>query len=159
MGKALSLLVVIFFFSCENVKHQTIRQTDDPLANKFQLIHGKLQRFADKHGAKISTVWGKVERHNPDGSDSYLVKHIVWYDGRYGKGVFIQQHHSIERVDTTAWDISNIAWLQDTQSIVKPTYEKKLLSRVDFRIIERDIEKLLQESEEVLSQVKEKDLK
>jgi hypothetical protein len=159
MRKVLYYLVILFLFSCGDAGNQATRRKVDPLTNRFQLIEGKLKKFADKHGAKISTVWSKVHKHDPNGSDSFLVKHIVWNDGRFGKAVFIQQHSGIEGVDTTAWDFSNIAWLQHTQASAKPTLVKNLLTKVDFKMIETDIERLLNESEKVLSVIKEKDLK
>ena len=159
MYKALSCLVILFLFSCGDAGNQATNQNVDALANRFQHIKGKLEMFADKHDAKISTVWSKVQKHDPDGSDSFLVKHIVWNDGRFGKAIFIQQHNGIEGVDTTTWDFLNIAWLQDTQMIAKPTVVKNLLTKVDFKIIETDIERLLNESEKGLSVINVKDLK
>lgn len=159
MRIAFIFLVVLFLFSYRDIGNQATKRKDDPLADRFQLIEGKLQEFADKHDAKISTVWSKIQTHDPDESDSFLVKHIVWNDGRFGKAVFIQQHSDINGVDTTAWDFSNIAWIQDTQVIAKPTYVKNLLTKVNFKIIERDIQQLLSKSEEVLSVIKMEDLK
>ena len=130
MGKVLYFLIVVFLFSCADIGNDSIDQNDDPLAKKFQNIDGKLQEFAEKHNAKISTVWSKVQKHNPDGSDSFLVRHIVWNDDGFGKAVFIQQHSDINGVDTTVWDFSNIAWLQDTQATAKPTFVKNLLTKV-----------------------------
>jgi hypothetical protein len=159
MDKVFNCFVILFLFSCGDIGNQATKRKDDPLANKFQRIEGKLQEFADKHDAKISTVWSTIQKHDPDGSDSFLVRHIVWNDGRFGKAVSIQQHSSIKGVDTTAWDFSNIAWLQDTPVTVKPTVVKNLLTKVDFQIIERDIESLLSKSEKMLSVIKVEDLK
>ena len=159
MYKALSCLVILFLFSCGDAGNQATNQNVDALANRFQHIKGKLEKFADKHDATISTVWSKVQKHDPDGSDSFLVKHIVWNDGRFGKAIFIQQHNGIEGVDTTTWDFSNIAWLQDTQATAKPTFVKNLLTKVEFQTIEKDIEQLLSKSEEVLGAIKVEDLK
>lgn len=152
-------LIVLFLSSCANVSNQSTNQKGDPLAKRFQNIEGKLQEFAEKHDAKISTVWSKIQKHDPEGSDSFLVKHIVWNDNRLGKAVFIQQHSDINGVDTTAWDLSNLAWLQDTQAIVKPTFVKNLLTKVNFQIIEKDIVQLLSKSDKVLLAVKLEDLK
>ena len=152
-------LIVLFLFSCGNVGGQATKRMNDPLDYKFEHIERRLQKFAIKYNAKLSTVWSKLERHDPDGSDSFLVKHIVWTDGRLGKAVIIQQHNDIKGVDTTAWDILNLAWLEDTQLIAKPTYVKYLLTKVDFQIIERNIEQQLNKSEKSLSMVKVDSLK
>src|SRR5688572_3110575 len=122
MRQVLNTLVILFLFSCGNAGNQASILKPDPLANKFQPIEGKLQEFAERHDAEISTVWSKVQKHDPEGSDSFLVKHIVWNDGRFGKAIFIQQHHSLEGIDTSSWDFSNIAWLRDTSVSAKPTY-------------------------------------
>ena len=159
MCKVLHFLIVLLLFSCADVGNHATNQKDDPLAKRFQNIEGKLQEFAEKHNAKISTVWSKIQKHDPDGSDSFLVKHIVWNDDRFGKAVFIQQHNDINGVDTTNWDFSNIAWLQDAQKTAKPTFVKNLLTKVDFQIIEKEIEQLLSKSEKVLDAIKEEDLK
>ena len=152
-------LIVLFLSSCADVGNQSTNQKDDPLAKRFQNIEGKLQEFAEKHNAKISTVWSKVQKYDPDGSDSFLVKHIVWNDKCFGKAVCIQQHSDINGIDTTAWDFSNIAWLKDTQVTAKPTFVKNLLTKVEFQVIEKDIEQLLSKSEKVLSAIKVEDLK
>ena len=159
MRQVLTSLVVLFLFSCGDAGNQAGERKVDPFAGRFQLIEGRLNRFANKHQAKISTVWSKVEMHLPGESDSVLVKHIVWNDGRLGKAIFIQQHSGMDGIDTTAWDFSNIAWLQDTQTIAKPAFVKNVLTKVDFRIIESNIEGLLNESEKVLGVIKEEDLK
>jgi hypothetical protein len=159
MRKVLYFLMVLFLFSCADVGNQRTGQNDDPLAKRFQNIEVELQEFAKKHNAKISTVWSKVQNHDPEGSDSFLVKHIVWIDNRFGKAVFIQQHSDFNGVDTTAWDFSNIAWLQDTPLTAKSTFVKNLLTKVEFQIIEKDIEQLLSKSEKVLGSIKVEDLK
>ena len=135
------------------------REKDDPLFFRFQFIEKNLQEFANKHNAKVSTVWSTIQTHDPDGTDSFLVKHIVWTDGRLGKAVFIGQHSGIEGVDSATWDFSNIAWLQDTLVTVQPTYVHHLLKKVGFQIIERDIEQLLRTSEKNLQAVSVEDLK
>lgn len=121
MRIVINSLIVLFLFSCGDVGDQATKRVDDPLGYRFEHIEGRLKKFATKHNAKLSTVWSKWERHNPDGSDSFLVKHIVWTDGRLGKAVFIQQHNDVKGVDTTAWDILNLAWLEDTELTAKPT--------------------------------------
>ena len=159
MRKVLEFLIILFLSSCAEVANQSTKSQDDPLAKRFQNIEVKLQEFAEKHNAKISTVWCKVQKHDPDDFDSFLVKHIVWNDDRFGKAVFIQQHSDINGVDTTAWDFSNIAWLKDTQVAAKPTFVKNLLTKVEFQIIEKEIGGLLSKSETVLGAVKVEDLK
>jgi hypothetical protein len=159
MRKVLHFLMVLFLFSCADVGNQSTNPKDDLLAKRFQNIEGKLQEFAGKHNAKISTGWSKIQKHDPDGSDSFLVKHIVWNDDRLGKAVLIQQHSDVNGVDTTAWDFSNIAWLQDTPVTAKPTFVKNLLTKVEFQMIEKDIEQLLSKSEKVLGAIKMEDLK
>ncbi len=159
MRKVLHFLVVLFLFSCADVGNQSTTPKDDPLAKRFQNIEEKLQKFAEKHNAKISTVWSKVQKHDPDGFDSFLVKLIIWNDDRFGKAIFIQQHSDVNGIDTTAWDFSNIAWLQDTQVNAKPTFVKNLLTKVEFQIIEKDIEQLLSKSEKILGPIKLENLK
>ena len=159
MRQVLNTLLISFLFSCGNAGNQATEQEPDPLANKFQPIEAKLQEFADRYNAKISTVWSKVQKHDPDGSDSFLVRHIVWNDGRFGKAIFIQQHNGLEGIDTTTWDFSNIAWLRDTSATAKPTFVKNLLIKADFKLIEKDIERLLNESEKILGRIEVKDLK
>ena len=130
----------------------------DAFAKRFKNIEEKLQVFAEKHKAEMSIVWSKMQKYDPDGADSFLVKHIVWEDGRFGKAVFIQHHSDINGVDTTAWDFSTVAWLQDTQVNAKPAFVRNLVTKVGFHVIEKDIEQLLSQSEKVLGGIKREDL-
>jgi hypothetical protein len=159
MRKVLHFLMVLFLFACTDVSNESTKSQDDPLAKRFQNIDVQLQEFAEKHSAKISTVWSKIQNHDPDGLDSFLVKHIVWNDGRFEKAILIRQHNDISGVDTTVWDFTNVAWLKDTQASAKPTFVKNLLTKVEFQIIEKDIEGLLSISETVLGAIKAQDLK
>ena len=159
MGKAINFLFVLLLISCGDASDQTIKEKDDPLAKKFQLIQKNLQEFADKHNAKLSTVWSKIQKHDREGFDSFLIRHIVWTDGRFGKAIFIGQHSDLNGIDTSTWDFSNIAWLQDTQATAKPTFVNNLLTKVDFQVIETDIEQLLRTSEKNLRGVKVENLK
>lgn len=159
MRKVINSFVVLFLSSCGGIGSQTTKEMDDPLADRFQPIERKLQEFAHKHSAKPSTVWSKIQKNDPEGYDSFLVRHIVWIDGRLGKAVFIGQHSDIKGVDTTTWDFSTIAWLADTLTAAKPTYVNHLLTKVDFQIIEKNIEQLLSTSEKTLNVVKVEDLK
>jgi hypothetical protein len=159
MRKVINIILVIFIFSCGNLGYKAPFENDDLLAFRFQGIKVNLQEFANKHNAKISTVWCKVQKYNPDAFDSFLVRHLVWTDGRFGKAIFIQQHSDINGIDTTTWDFKNIAWLQDTILTAKPTYEINLRTKVGLQIIERDIDLLLSTSEKNLNLVRLKDLK
>jgi hypothetical protein len=159
MRKVITIILVIFICSCGNLGYKASLENDDLLAFRFQGIKGNLQEFSNKHNAKLSTVWSKVQKYNPDALDSFLVSHLVWTDGRFGKAIFIQQHSDINGIDTTTWDFKNIVWLQDTILTAKPTYEINLLTKVVFQIIERDIDLLLRTSEKNLNAVRREDLK
>lgn len=158
MRKLIYALVTLIVFSCLNRKDPAKEETNTLLDTRFQFIKEKLEAFAKKHNAKISTAWSHLQTHDPDKTDSFLVRHIVWTDGRFGKAVLIQQH-SDKIVDTTAWDFTYVAWLQDTARTAKPTYVNNLLTKVDFQIIEKNIERLLSTSEKNLSIIKVEDLK
>jgi hypothetical protein len=59
MRKVLDFLIILFLSSCADVGNQSTKSQDDPLAKRFQNIEVKLQEFAEKHNAKVSTVWSK----------------------------------------------------------------------------------------------------
>ena len=159
MHRMVFSLLVLIHFSCKDASDLTTKEKNDPLAYNFQRIENNLQEFADKYNAKLYTVWSKIQRQDPSGFDSFLVRQIVWTDDRFGKAIFIGQHSDINSIDTSSWDFSNIAWIQDTDATAKPTYLKDLLIKVDFQVIERDIEQLLRTSEKNLRAIKMEDLK
>lgn len=159
MAKLTKYFLVLLLFSCQDKGKKVQMQNNDLLAGRFHLIDGKLLEFASRHKAKLSTVWAKSQRHDTDRSDLFLVRHIVWSDGRFDKAVMIAPHNDLNGVDTNVWDFSILAWLENTQLVANPSYENFLVNRVEFRVIEKNIDQLLSRSEKNLMQVKVEDLK
>lgn len=87
------------------------------------------------------------------------MRHIVWPNGRFGAAIMIHLHTDNTGVNTTGWDFSTIAWLADTPLLTKPTYVNDLVKKVEFRIVEKNIDQLLIISEKNLKAIRVENLK
>jgi len=75
------------------------------------------------------------------------------------KAIIIQPHLTINGIDSSKWDFTNIAWLKDAADSENRSYIKNLLEKVSFDNIEQDIDQLLRQSEKNLREIKKMDLK
>jgi hypothetical protein len=150
-------ILILFLISCGKLKRQ--KQSDDPLAARFRLIDSKLRDFASKHNAEVATVWAKFYSHIPDDTGTYAIKRIVWTDSLFVKAIIIQPHLDPTGLDSTAWDLTNVAWLENRKAGEKRSYVKNLLTKVKFEVIEKKIDQFLSQSEKNLQEIKIEDLK
>jgi hypothetical protein len=131
--------------------------------SRFRLIDEKLKKFAEKLKAKLAT----------DGSgfsiDGVAVpkelveeRRIIWVDGQIGKAIIIHpDFFDIPDISSPAWKFFNVAWLEHGSATKKgkPLWIKYLLKKVEFDVIEKNIDQLLNTSKENLEAIKIEDLK
>jgi len=151
------LIIVLFLAACQQTKNQKL--DNDPLAARFSMIESKLNEFAVKHHATASTTLAHLTYHDPYDTSTYPLKRIVWSDHHIGKGILIQPYQDIRGIDSTAWDFTLLAWLDNGEPGGKPGFEKKLLSKVSFDMIEKNISQLLVDADKMLEELQPGDLK
>lgn len=118
--------------------------------NTFQNIDDKLSAFANKRGAQLTKNRGgffPTERR------------IDWTENQIRKAVIIQPAFLMTPIsDSSLWNFINIAWTMKNGIAVKPGWKKILLEKSNFHLIERDIDDLLCQSENNLSNIKPEDV-
>jgi hypothetical protein len=159
MNKIKLLTLSIFIFiGCRN-NSQT--HTHPKQGNVFLKIEDKLNAIAKSHGTTVETTGGGSS------FDEIIVpkekiqfRKIIWIDGNIGKAIIINPNFQNRNIDTPDWDFVILAWQQDGGSKEKgrPFWEKRLLQKVNFVTIEKNIDQLLQQAIEKLSSVKKTDL-
>jgi hypothetical protein len=128
--------------------------------NQFRKIDSQLNALAKEIGATIETTVGG---HSINGAevpkDKLGIRQIQWVDGPIGKAIIINQNFDNGNLDAPNWDFFNIAWLQEVKPKAKrrPFWKKNLLTNIDFKIIESEIDQLLKQSLENLNTIKKKD--
>ena len=81
-------------------------------------------------------------------------------EGRHNReGDFYEPYYGAHDTEPASWDFTVFAWLDDGQERLKggvPFWEKHLLDRVDFSLIENAIDDLLIQSAEILTSIERK---
>lgn len=128
--------------------------------NQFRKIDSQLNALAKEIGATIETTVGGHSINGIDvPKDKLTIRQIQWVDGPIGKAIIINQNFDNGNLDAPNWDFFNIAWLQEVKPKAKrrPFWKKNLLTNIDFKIIESEIDQLLKQSLENLNTIKKKD--
>jgi hypothetical protein len=156
--------LIIFLFSCGHVKVIEHADRNKTAMTKFKLIDDKLNSLAEKLNANILKEGSGYYINDVPVPLEYIEdRRIVWIDGLIGKAIIIQPHFGFETVNFTSprWNFLNLAWLEhdSSGSKEKPFWEHYLLKRVEFEVIESNIDQLLVTSRENLERIKREDLK
>jgi len=155
-------LLLIFLLSCQEARKANQTDSNIRAASKFREIDGKLRSLTDKLNAKLFTSGGGyVVNGVPVPLDSIEERRIIWVEGEIGKAILITPHFDSADFSSIAWDFVNLAWLQPakTGSHEPPFWTKYLLSKVEFEVVEKNIDQLLNTSTENLEKITLKDLR
>ena len=130
--------------------------------SQFRKIDSQLKTLAKDIGATLETTVGG---HSINGvevpKEKLSIRQIQWVDGPIGKAIIINQNFDNGNLDSPNWDFFNIAWLQEgkTKAKGRPFWKKNLLTNIDFKKIETNIDQLLKQSLDNLKSIKKTDLK
>jgi len=124
---------------------------------RFGSIDNKLTDFAKKFNTQLSD--GR-EFHRKD-VEVYEERRVHWTEGEINRMILIRPYPFDETSGehSSTWDFINVAWLNNSPSSPVPMWEKYLVYNGDFKLITAHIDDLLKKSEEILNNVKLKDLK
>lgn len=127
----------------------------------FGKIEDTLNTIAKSLGTTVeSTGGGSSFDHVTVPKEKIQFRKIIWTDGDIGKAIIISQNFQNKNIDSPDWDFTILAWQQNGGSREKgrPFWQKHLLQKVHFEMIEKNIDQLLKQSIENLSTVKKSDL-
>ena len=130
--------------------------------NQFRKIDSQLKAIAKEIGATLETTVGG---HSINGvevpKEKLAIRQFKWVDGPIGKAIIINQNFDKGNMDAPNWDFFNIAWLQEGKIPTKgrPFWKKNVLTNIDFKQIETNIDQLLKQSLDNLKSIQKKDLK
>lgn len=126
----------------------------------FQNIDFKLVNLTEKLGAKLS----RDRPHFPRSLIDFEERRIDWIHNEINKAIIIQPTFENGGVNTNLWNLINIAWLwndismTNNKSVARLVWSKYLSEKDDFKVIELNIDMLLEESLENLMKLTLKDL-
>ncbi|MBC7410164.1 MAG: hypothetical protein H7339_17415 [Arcicella sp.] len=118
--------------------------------SRFTEIDFKLQNLAEKLNAKLT----KYRPDYPEVLRTFEERRIDWMDNDISKAIIIQPTFENEGVNSTIWNLINIAWFDDAKSITRPQWIKYLIEKEEFEIISQNIDFLIKQSEENLVNIK-----
>ena len=123
--------------------------------SRFTEIDFKLQNLAEKLNAKLT----KDRPGYPKVLRTFEERRIDWMDNGISKAIIIQPTFENDGVNSTIWNLINIAWFDDAKSILRPKWKKYLIEKKEFEIISQNIDILIKQSEENLVNIKMENLK
>lgn len=125
--------------------------------NIFKSIEDNLNEFAKKHNAKLYAREVGFDS-KPIGEPE--LRKVLWDDGMFSKAILIlPAAPNYNGSDSTLWDFSIHASVNDNRPGDVPSWQKDLLEGVPFQEIERQIDHLLSESENYLAAVRVEDMR
>lgn len=122
---------------------------------KFTDIDGKLFALSEKLKATLT----KDRPEYPEILRTFEERRIDWIDNGINKAIIIQPTFGISGVNSKIWNFINIAWYDDSKSIIRPQWIKNLVEKKEFEFIKNNIDDLLLVSENNLEKIKMSDLK
>jgi hypothetical protein len=130
--------------------------------NQFRKIDSQLKAIVKEIGATLETTVGGHSINAVEvPKEKLVIRQIQWVDGPIGKAIIINQNFENGNFDIPNWDFFNIAWLQEgkTKAKGRSFWKKNLLTNIDFKIIESEIDQLLKQSLDNLKAIQKTDLK
>jgi hypothetical protein len=119
--------------------------------SRFRQIDDKLNHLARKLNATLT-------KDRPGYPWIFEERRIDWVDNQIKKAIIIQPTFELNGVNSSIWNLINIAWIEKTGVAHKPGWTKMLVDKQDFTEIENNIDELLSQSEKNLSNVKIEDV-
>jgi len=123
--------------------------------SRFKQIDIKLVSLANKLKATLR----KDRPDYPEVLRTFEERRIDWVENDIRKAIIIQPDFEHTGVNSNVWNFLNIAWFNNDHSLLRPQWIKILLDKVDFAIIDKNIDQLLYDSEANLTKIQMKDLK
>jgi hypothetical protein len=120
--------------------------------NDFKKIDSKLESLCQNIGAKLT----KDRPHLPESFRTFEERRIDWIDHDIRKAIIIAPTFEHNGVNSSLWNFTIVAWQDFTR---KKTYVMPLSAKKPFSEIENNIDLLLKQALDVLSKIKETDLK
>ena len=108
----------------------------------FKNIDPILIETSKRLNAKLS----KDRPHYPEALRTFEERRIDWLDNEINKAIIIQPTFEVSGVDSSLWNFVNLAWTKKNGVAQKPGWSKNLVLKEDFDIIEKSIDKLIDES-------------
>ncbi|RYE50424.1 MAG: hypothetical protein EOP48_19790 [Sphingobacteriales bacterium] len=125
------------------------------MVSRFYLIDDKITNLANRLNARLT----KDRPNYPDVLRTFEERRIDWNDNKINKAIIIQPNFEATGVNSSIWNFINIAWHDDAHSAKRPKWINILVDKSEFEVIEKNIDKLLFQSEENLKKIKMEDLK
>jgi hypothetical protein len=123
--------------------------------SRFKNIDKKLKDLSERLGTELT----KDRPSYPDALRTFEERRIDWIENGINKAIIIQPIFRNSGVDSSKWNLINIAWYDDVKSIHRPQWIKLLIEEKKFEEIENSIDDLLSESEINLINISMEDLK
>ncbi|MEM7368200.1 MAG: hypothetical protein AAF587_06325 [Bacteroidota bacterium] len=122
--------------------------------SNFEIIDLRLTRLSEKLGAVLT----KDRPACPEGLRTFEERRIDWMEHGIRKAIIIQPIFRRSGVDSSKWNVINIAWDDEVRSTHKPKWRKLLVEEQPFETIASSIEDLLSASENNLRSISKDDL-
>ena len=122
--------------------------------SKFDTIDIKLNQLANRLNARVT----KDRPGYPDILRTFDERRIDWADHLVNKAIIIQPTFEETGVDSSRWNLVNIAWHDDLETGQRLIWQTKLADKTTLEHIITDIDNLLQESEGNLNNISKNDL-
>ncbi len=108
----------------------------------FKNIDPKLVETSKRLNARLS----KDRPHYPEALRTFEERRIDWLENDINKAIIIQPTFEFSGVNSALWNFENLAWIKKNGIAKKPGWSKKLVLKENFDIIEKSIDRLIDES-------------
>jgi hypothetical protein len=117
--------------------------------SRFDNIDSKLISFA----SKLNATFKKDRPGYPEALRTFEERRIDWVEGQIRKAIIIQPTFEASGVNSSIWNLINLAWVERNGIPVLPAWKVVLIEKSDFRKIEDNIDELLIQSESNLKKI------
>ncbi|MAL58538.1 MAG: hypothetical protein CMC14_00670 [Flavobacteriaceae bacterium] len=121
----------------------------------FSNIDDKLIKLSIRLNATLT----KDRPSYPEALRTFEERRIDWIDNGINRAIIIQPTFELSGVNSEIWNFLNIAWINDLSVHPRPNWQKFLVEKKPFKLIEKNIDELLKTSENKLTNIKMTDLK
>ncbi len=143
--------------------HSTLREATSPYTQSYVQLKS-MSRFKnidvklDELSARLGTNLTKDRPGSPEVLRTFEERRIDWVEDGINKAIIIQPTFEITGVNLSIWNFINLAWIKKNGVAQKPGWAKNLITKMDFKVIEENIDILLNESLNNLKTIKIEDV-
>jgi len=116
-----------------------------------------IELILEELNTEVNGLISKDRPNYPKPLRTFEERRIDWEEEGIRKAIIIQPTFELEGVNSELWNFRLVAWTKVDKRRV--FYRKERISKVKFEIIEANIQELLFEGKEILSNIKLEDLK